>query len=355
MLKSRIINITAILAFAILLPLSVIATEGNSGQAGELLRSGIGAKSFAMGRAYTVMPTGTDGLVWNPAGLGKLGRWEVHLMHAQGYLDSRLEYGSFAIPIGNLGGFGLGFVNEGISKIDGRDSFNRPTGELTWGESVGILGWGRSFMQNKFYAGLAGKYVMKNMGEESASGLGGFDIGLISKDLRFKYRVALVVQNLGAGEIAGDAYPLTIRAGLGYRMLGDLYLAADGEMVSGRGISPRIGAEYRFDWLSIRAGYDVMKPEITFGLGFMIENLMGRVAGTYPMLDYAGGALGPIGNSYARVSLTVQGEEMRKLEEIEGDPCQQLSMIEPHMAKRGFVGAKANLIYGYCRFRAEAL
>ncbi len=352
-MRKAINKITLATLLLTLIASAAFAQDGTAGQAGELLRSGIGARSFAMGRAYTVMPSGGDGIVWNPAGLGKLGRWELHLMHAQGYVDSRLEYGSFSIPISNLGGFGVGFANEGVSKIDGRDAFNRSTGDLTWGESVVMLGWGRAFMQNKFYAGLAGKYVMKNMGDESATGLGGFDIGLISKDIMFKYRVALVVQNLGAGEIAGEPYPMTIRAGLGYRALRDLYITADGEMVSGRGISPRIGAEYSFGWLLCRAGFDVIKPEITFGLGFMIDNIAGRVAGTYPRLDYAGGAMNPLGMNYARVSLTVLGEEMTKLEDIEGDPCAQLSSIEPHMSKRGFTGAKANLIYGTCRFRDE--
>ncbi|MCD6501598.1 hypothetical protein J7L01_03270 [bacterium] len=334
---------------------SVFAQDGSAGQAGELLRSGLDARSFSMGRAYTVMPTGGDALMWNPAGLGKLSRWELRLAHAQGYLDSRTEFGSFAIPIGSAGGFGLGFANEGVSSIDGRDAFNRPTEDLSWGESAAMLGWGRSFAQNKFYAGLAAKYVMKNMGDESANGFGGVDIGLISKEFMFKYRAGLVVQNLGATEVDGDAYPMTIRAGLGWKVLRDLYITADGEMVSGRDISPRVGAEYNFGWLAVRAGYDVMKPELTFGLGFMIDNIAGRVAGTYPRLDYAGGALGPIGNNFARVSLSILGEEVSKLEDIEGDPCQQLSSIEPHMSKRGFVGAKANLLYGGCRFRAEAL
>jgi len=275
------IKVVPIITLIALLTAAIYAGEGDAGQAGGLLRSGVGARGFAMGRAYSVMPTGGDGLIWNPGGLGKLSRWEVRMMHAQGYYESRLDYGSFSIPIGKLGGFGLGFVNEGVSGIDGRDAFNRSTGDLSWSESVIIFGWGRSFMMNKFYAGLTGKYVMKKMGDESGSGLGGFDIGLISKDLYFKYRLALVVQNLGASEIYGDAYPMTIRAGAGYRVFGDLYLTADGEMVSGKGISPCVGAEYYFNWLAIRAGYDVMKPELTFGVGIVMENLTGRIAGTY--------------------------------------------------------------------------
>ncbi|MCK5832194.1 hypothetical protein KAH81_00830 [bacterium] len=338
-----------------LVSFSAFAQDGSAGQAGELLRSGLDARSFSMGRAYTVMPTGGDALVWNPAGLGKLGRWEFRFMHAQGYVDSRTEYGSFAIPIGDLGGFGIGFANEGVTSIEGRDAFNRSTEEISWGESAALFGWGRAFMQNKLYGGLTAKYVMQNMGDESANGFGGVDVGFLSKEFMFKYRVGLTLQNLGAAEVAGDAYPMTVRAGVGWRVLNDLYVTADGEMVSGRDISPRVGAEYHLGWVAIRAGYDIMKPELTFGLGLMIDNIAGRVAGTYPRLDYAGGALAPIGNNFARVSLTLMGEEMSKLEDIEGDPCSQLSTIEPHMSKRGFVGAKANLIYGECRFKAEAL
>ncbi len=354
-MRRNSIRCSLIIALFALVSCTIFAQDGSAGQAGELIRSGLDARSFSMGRAYTVMPTGGDALVWNPAGLGKIGRWELRFMHAQGYLDSRTEYGSFALPIGKLGGFGLGFANEGVSSIEGRDAFNRPTEEIKWGESAALLGWGRSFMQNKLYAGLAAKYVMQNMGDESANGFGGFDVGLISKEFMFKYRAGLTIQNLGATEINGDAYPMTIRAGLGWRALNDLYITADGEMVSGRDISPRVGAEYYIGWVVIRAGYDVMKPELTFGLGLQLDNLTGKVAGMYPRLDYAGGALSPVGNNFARVSLTLMGEEVSKIEDIEGDPCSQLSTIEPHMSKRGFVGAKANLIYGECRFNDEAL
>mgnify|MGYP000449498119 CR=1 FL=1 len=334
---------------------TALAQDGSAGQAGEILRSGLDARSFSMGRAYTVMPSGGDALVWNPAGLGKLGRWELRLMHAQGYFDSRTEFGSFAIPIGNLGGFALGFANEGVSKIDGRDQFNRPTDELSWGESVAMFGWGRPLMSYNFYGGLSAKYVMMNMGDLSANGFGGVDLGLMTKELRRRYSFGIAVQNLGATEVAGDAYPITIRAGVGLKVLRDLYVTVDGEMVSGRDISPRIGAEYVIkNWLAIRAGFDVMRPELTFGLGFTLDEITGRIAGTYPTIDYAGGALGPIGNNFGRVSLVLQGEFIDQFEDIE-NPCDELSRLERLMPRRGFEGARANLIYGECGFIDEAI
>ncbi|HDG68341.1 MAG TPA: hypothetical protein ENG11_04265, partial [candidate division Zixibacteria bacterium] len=76
------------------------------GQAGDFLRFGAGARSLAMGGAYTVLAKNADALLYNPAGLAGTERWELSLTHAQLFMDSRYDFVSFAYPLDLKSGVG---------------------------------------------------------------------------------------------------------------------------------------------------------------------------------------------------------------------------------------------------------
>jgi tetratricopeptide (TPR) repeat protein len=337
---------------------SLFASEGKGGQAGSFLRFGSSARSLAMGGAYGTIAEGGDALLFNPAGLGLSERWEFNFMHSQLWLDSRVNYAAFTLPINNWGGFGLGFMNTGTTAIDGRDQFNQPTGEFSAGETAILLGYGKWFMARKFRAGITAKFNMINMNDNSASGLGGFDVGIVSKEvLNRKMRLGLNIQNIGASEIAGDALPMTIRAGLGYKLLRRMYITAEGVMVSGGDFTPHVGAEYRLGRLiNLRAGYS--GNEVTFGLGLNLDRIVGgTIAGTYPTLDYAASVMNPIDNNFTRFSIAIKGKERFGIEELESieNPCDNLSIFETLLDKDGMVGARANLMFGECYFNYESV
>lgn len=341
---------------------SLLFSDGNAGQGGTSLRYGASARSLAMGGAVGTIATGGDALYYNPAGLGLLERWQFDFMHSQLWLDTRVNYGAFSMPIGELGGFGIGVVNMGISGIDGRDRYNKPTGEFSFMETGIALGYGNWFMARRFRAGIVARYNMLQMDDQSVGGLGGFDVGIVSKTMmRRKLRLGLTIQNIGAAEIDGPANPITVRAGGNYSFSRRLVFTAEGVMVMDGPITPHAGLEYRLsNVISMRAGYS--GNDITFGMGIVLDRLIGQnIAGTYQTLDYAGAALNPIDNNFVRMSLTVRGPEMTNFWELlarleaEGTVCDNQSMIETFLERDGAVGAKANILIGECMFNFESV
>ncbi|MFP4458748.1 MAG: tetratricopeptide repeat protein [Candidatus Zixiibacteriota bacterium] len=342
--------------------ITVANAAGTAGQGGTSLRYGASARSLAMGGALGTIATGGDALYYNPAGLGLLERWQFEFMHSQLWLDTRVNYGSFSIPVKNVGGFSIGVVNMGITGLDGRDKYNNPTGDFDFMETGVALGFGRWFMARKFRAGIVARYNMLQMDDQSAGGLGGFDVGIVSKSLlQRKVRLGVAVQNLGAGEIDGPATPITVRAGGNYSVTRKLVVTAEGVMVMDGPITPHAGIEYNINkMLSARAGYS--GNDITFGIGISLDRLIGsNIGGTYQSLDYAGAAMNPIDNNFVRVSLNIRGQEMTNFWELleklqkEGSLCDNQSQIETFLEKDGAVGAKANIVIGECLFNDESI
>jgi len=343
-----------IMMIALLMGTASFSFAGSFGQPGAFLRFGSSARALAMGGAYSTMAYNADALLYNPAGLGALERWELTLTHAQLFMDSRYEYVSFAYPMSKIGNFGVAIADMGVSNFDGRDEFNRPTGTFGSHDLAAIVGYGNWLWGRRVRAGASVKYWMSSMGEESASGFGGADIGIVTKDLMRKFRISAAVQNLGAMKVAEDQMPMTLRAGISYKLMNPLNIAAEMEMI-GSAIKPHIGAEYKIGrWLLARAGYNF--SEFSFGIGLMLDRMitslqnMGR-----PVFDYAGAVMNPAGNDFARFSLTFRGVDRYQLSDllVQTDPCERLTEFEGLLDKDGLIGAKANIMFGDCYFDYE--
>jgi len=348
--------LTLTLLAALLLPSYGYCGEGSAGQPGEFLRWGVGARALGMGRAYSCITSGGDALVWNPAGLASTERWELSFMHSMLYVDSRYNFASFAYPTKKLGVFALGYTNLGMSDFDGRDEYNLPTGKFSLMKQAIYVGYGRYLWHKRLRVGFSTKFLLENMNNESASGWGGFDLGIITKDIS-GVRLALSVFNLGASEIQGEKIPIGIRTGLSYLLFKRLRLTSDIDIITGRSIFPRFGAEYKFSRsLRLRAGYD--GNELSAGVGFAFDRF-GKLdlKGKQTTVDYAVGLMNPAGNDYARVSFAVRGTEPEYFAELDtvSDPCTRLSDFELLLDKDWLTGARANLIFGYCSFRYQWL
>ena len=325
------------------------------GQAGDFLRFGSNARSLAMGGAYTVLVKNADALLYNPAGLANTERWELSLTHAQLFMDSRYDFLSFAYPIGLRSAAGIAIADLGVSNFDGRDAFGTRTN--TFGmHNLGIIaGYGRWIMQRKLRVGGSAKFLMTSMDDNSAMGFGGVDVGVITKDVFRKFRFGLAVQNLAALDVAGDKLPMTIRGSVGFKALRNLYLLADIDLV-GSAFKPKIGAEYKLNrYITLRAGYNT--TEITAGLGLAMERLISSLQGMgHPLLDYSAGMMNPLGNDFARVSLTLRGREKTPPPPPpKVSICDHLSEYEGSLDKDGLIGARANVLFGYCNFIYESV
>jgi len=325
------------------------------GQAGDFLRFGAGARSLAMGGAYTVLAKNADALLYNPAGLAGTERWELSLTHAQLFMDSRYDFVSFAYPLDLKSGVGIAVADLGVSDFDKRDEFGTSVGTFGMHNFAVIAGYGRWIMERKLRVGASAKALMTSMDDKSAFGFGGVDVGVITKDMFRKFRFGVAVQNLGALDVAGDKLPMTIRGSVGYRAMRKLYLLADVELVGGA-FKPRVGAEFQLNrFLTVRAGYNM--TEITAGVGIALDRLVSSL-NRYgnPILDYSAGIMNPLGNDFARVSLTLRGPDKTPPPPPPKESiCDHLSEYEGALNKDGLIGAKANVLFGYCNFIYESV
>lgn len=340
---------------------AAVAETGDGGLPGEFLRFGVGARGLGMGRAYVAVSEGADAVYWNPAGLGGLLRWEAQAMHSNLYLDSRYDFVSFAYPIHKEGGIALGFVSLGMSGLERRNSYNTELGEFGINNWALMAGYGRYLWLKRLRIGVGAKFINESVGDEKASGFGGIDIGIMTKDFFRKLRLSVVLQGLGAGKVASDQYPMSIKTGLQYRLIRPLLISAQLDIVPDMSVKPRVGVEYRImRGLYFRAGYDT--KEISAGIGYSFNrlNLIAtsvNMGGGEAEVDYATGVIGPVGNDYARVSLVVRGKEKIGIEELQKaeNPCERLSEYEVLLGKEGAVGAGANLITGECNFNYQSV
>lgn len=329
---------------------------GSFGQPGAFLRFGANARALALGGAYSTIARNADALLYNPAGLASLERWELTITHAQLYMDSRYEFASFAYPMDKIGNFGVGIADMGASNFDGRDVLNRSTGDFGIHQLAAIVGYGKWFWGRRIQVGGSAKFWMSSVADSSASGFGGIDIGIVTKDIMRKLRLSAAVKNLGAMEVAGDQLPMTIRIGALYKVLRRLYLITDVEIV-GSAIKPMIGAEAKLGKVVVlRTGYNL--SEITFGFGMQLDKLIASFKGVgRPSLDYAAAVMNSVGNDFARFSLTFRGAERYRLSDllVQKNPCEKLTEFEGMLDKEGLIGAKANLMFGDCYFTDEYL
>lgn len=354
------LKLTIFIGLVLALTATFVSAEGTAGQPGEFIRWGVGARSLGMGRAYTSLASGTDAIIWNPSGLGGVEKWQASFMHSQLYANSRVNYLGFMLPVGEVGKFGVGWLNMGVNEFQGTDKYNISTGDFSFTNSAYFLAFGRWVWHNRFKVGLSTQLYQQKMADESAMGWGGINMGIISKSLFRKFKLAASVRNIGTPDLAGDKYELSIRTGLNYRAMRNLIVSADVDFMGERAITPRVGAEYRLGRsLTLRSGYD--GKEITFGMGYRFGslNLLGTeldLGGPKAQVNYAGGALNKLGNNFTRFSAKVSGEESYSLGEIveAENPCENLSEYEPLLTKYNVVGAAANLIFGSCYFRHES-
>lgn len=336
-----------------ILSVGLIFASGGYGQPGAFLRFGSSARSLAMGGAYSIVAHNGEALLYNPAGLARLDKWELSLTHAQLYFDSRYEFAAFAYPH-RIGNFGLAFATFGATGFGGRDQFNRPTSDFSVGDWSAIIGYGRWVWQKRLQVGFSAKVVSNSVADKSATGFGGVDVGIITQELGYRYRLGLALQNLGAGNIAGDRIPMTIRAGILAKIIGSLVAEADVE-VAGSTVKPRVGIEYKISPTLIRAGYST--TEVNVGVGIILDRVLSGL-GRFgrPNVDYAAGIMSPVGNDFERFSLSFKGKERATLPDLLRDPhpCDHLTLYQDLLENEELMGSWANITFGTCRFEEES-
>ena len=261
------------------------------------------ARPAGMGQAFTAIGDDVDSLLYNPAGLARVQIPELGYDHYQFVSDISFDYISAAVPMGEQGVIGLGFINSGTAPFNSTVDPNTPT--VSAEDMAFILGYGIPL--DWFQLGASVKYIQRQVGDVQGTGFLG-DVGF---RIRAHPRLAFAasVQNLGMFQILNENtdIPTLVRAGLEWKPLSlpqhSLELALDGDyQFNSQAKRWGGGMEYWYqDLFALRAGYVGNSDEesLTVGAG---------VRFSYFQLDYAYEPFTVLGSTH-RLSLLCKIEE----------------------------------------------
>lgn len=265
----------------LLLTIVTAANAQNDGAASTglaFLKLGAGARSLAMGEAYSSVTNDATAFIYNPARLIIGDKGNVSLMHNFSAQDVSMDYISAKFPSGKKLAFGIGVFTTSVNDIEVRNTPGAAIEKfdarnLSTGLSLGYL------VSANLSVGITGKLIYEKIYIDDASGFG-FDFGTnYSKD---NYSLSFVVANIGsvsALKNVSTKLPSLVRFGGSYKFNASKTLsilaAAEGfQVLSGGSFHLHSGAEAAYkDFLFLRLGYQsgYENRGITTGVGFRYQ------------------------------------------------------------------------------------
>lgn len=275
--------------------------------AAQFLKLGAGARATGMGDAFVAISNDATSVYWNPAGLNRIEKKSVSVMHALWLEEIFYDWASYVHPT-NFGNFGIGIQYVSYGEIKEMDEDGFETGEsFKPSDLAATISYGRNICN--VLLGLNIKYISSKI-KESASAVA-VDIGMMRefaiKDK--KISTGLVVQNLGT-EMKfvdeKDPLPLSIKVGGAYDIRENWVVALDVNLPADNKIGFGVGSEYshklseKFN-VAGRAGYNTRTDTgglsgLTLGLGFGYTDYS---------LEYAFVPFGDMGSTH-RISVGIK-------------------------------------------------
>jgi hypothetical protein len=232
------------------------------------LKLGVGARAVAMGEAYSAVTDDAGSLYWNPAGLARVEKSSVLLMHTAYINSSFFDYGAYAQNLGNgWGTMGLSVQYFSAGQIMETDEFGTDLGNFTPQDAAVSFGYAYTAGPDEgwasgFSGGLAVKYIRSSI--LATAQTSAVDFGILSPEYWNRLKLSFAMSNLG-GELrfdkAKENLPLLFRTGSAFKISENLLTSLD--FVFPRDARPYagVGAEYRSHLTeslagSARAGYN---------------------------------------------------------------------------------------------------
>ena len=315
----------SIILFPLILGILFIAVDENSysqsiGRVGTtaapFLKIGVGGRALGMGEAYTTLAEDVNALYWNPAGLAKVDKIEVTISHYDYLADLYYDFGGIAIPVQDIGTFGLFMANLGMPDIERTTvQFPEGTGEkVSAGSFVVGVSYARE-LTDRFSIGGNAKYIRETIWHSSASSFA-FDVGVLYKTFFKNIKIGMSISNFGTemqmngrdmltqhdvystiegnnpninAHLDTDQFPLPIlfRVGISANITKDILDIQEHDwIISADAIHPNDNKEYMnvgtevklFNLISLRAGFRQLLLDDRAGglsLGFGIQyNIM---------------------------------------------------------------------------------
>lgn len=260
----------------------------------EFLNLDVGPRGIAMGGAYSAVVSDAYSMYWNPAGLSRVPRLSLALMHNEYLAGIRMQYLAYAQRLNEnsvLAG-SLRYMDAG--EIDGTDVNGNPNGSFRPRNYVYEFGWGQSIpdltdAEHDVSLGLTGRYFHSDL-VAHANGYAG-DVGIQTHytETAMPFAFSFVAQNLGSGQkfdYIRDTLPFRAKLGASLNPVPQAVLALDAVFPVSNDPFGAVGAEYTLDAPNgvkgfLRGGFNTLNQfsgldgfkGLSLGLGLKVINL----------------------------------------------------------------------------------
>ncbi|MBD3272330.1 MAG: PorV/PorQ family protein [Elusimicrobia bacterium] len=241
----------------------------------DYLQFGAGARSLAMGSAFTGVADDASAAYWNPAGLAFMDEYQLLGMYAPFRMDTSYNYASLAMPFADRGAVAISDVMLVSGGFQGRDDLNLITGS---DESVMKQTLSASYAYpfvDRIAAGVRVNFIQEKVFSTTGDTFG-LDFSLLSRPWH-GVSAGLVVNNINRPKItlveAPDIYGRNMRLGLTYHGMNDRFLISiDANKLEEQDAYYTFGMEYNpVSLFSFRAGFN-QQNAVTAGMGINFDS-----------------------------------------------------------------------------------
>jgi hypothetical protein len=277
--------------------------ENAGTKSGQILKMGIGANAVGMGESNVASADDVYATYWNPAGLSKVDKIQIGLMHNEWFEDIRYEYIGYVQPVLGIGTIAGSVSYISMGELDKTDDTGTDQGKFRPYDLLVTLSYGGK-LNKSLSVGFNAKLLQEKIDEQKAQAFA-VDIGGIYS-ANDKFLIGVNLQHLGSKmKFINESYglPLNVNAGIAYKLLDNaLTLAVDGNVPSDNDANVGFGADYRIMGIfDLRFGYRYTLGGNDLGTASGLRAGVGFGIGNYK-LDYAYVPYGELGQSH-RISL----------------------------------------------------
>ena len=222
------------------------------------LKIGVGAEAMSMGESQVAATDDLYASYWNPAGLSRLEKPQLALMHNEWFAGINHEFVGFALPLGDIGTVGVSSSFLSFGELQGRDRDGNETTIFRPYDLALILSYARRFGSALAF-GTNAKFLREQIADETGTGIA-FDFGVLYTFLGTPLSLGFNAQHLGPRvKFVEEAFglPVTFRFGGAYKLWNDAFmLTMDIIRPSDNHIATGVGAAYTIaNILQLRTGY----------------------------------------------------------------------------------------------------